>query len=247
MLSAATPYARAQNAFVDGELWIEADALVADELPDARARAKALWELARWVFSGMVYGFAFEYRPLDVARGVADEFTVEPVGQLPWGDARLRCESTRTSGGASYARFALALDARLASYRAGWFSLATEATTGSGFALPENEAPRAGSIADPGGFGENRIPRLEAIGASFPEGPPGDLDALHAGKLEAIRIACRDALRGALRPRLRNKPRLIRGTFAFAEAPRLIRRDGGYAAVVKLRLIVAEVLPYVTF
>jgi hypothetical protein len=48
-----------------------------------------LLEEARWVFSGLIYGFRFVYVPQDNASGTAEEFDLTPVALIPRGDPRL--------------------------------------------------------------------------------------------------------------------------------------------------------------
>ena len=64
------------------------DPFAVDEY-DEDAAIKQLLEEARYVFSAMIYGFDFEYIPLDLSRGVEEEFSVKPVYTLSWGDPGL--------------------------------------------------------------------------------------------------------------------------------------------------------------
>ena len=69
---------------VEADIWIELDAVWGDiepvEFDEARELADAE---ARFLLSGMIYGYRFSYRPLDRERGVAEEFLLEPVASLP--------------------------------------------------------------------------------------------------------------------------------------------------------------------
>lgn len=61
--------------------------------PDEKARAEAaanMLEEARFVFSGMLYGFQFEYQPYDAKRQVSEQFNLTPLAQLAVGDSRLK-------------------------------------------------------------------------------------------------------------------------------------------------------------
>jgi hypothetical protein len=64
---------------------------------------KRLLEEAQWVFSSMIYGFRFEYIPYDKARGVVEEYTLEPVHQIPWGDPGMTITNGRYESGVYYA------------------------------------------------------------------------------------------------------------------------------------------------
>ncbi len=50
----------------------------ADDLPPLAQ----LQELARFVLSGMIYGWRYEYVPSDRMRGVAEEFTLKPLAEI---------------------------------------------------------------------------------------------------------------------------------------------------------------------
>ncbi len=53
-----------------------------------------LLEEARWVFSGMIYGFSVEYTPSDRSRAVNRYYNIEPLSQIKRGDPRLEIYNT---------------------------------------------------------------------------------------------------------------------------------------------------------
>ncbi len=61
--------------------------------------SKAVLEDARWILSGMIYGFEVQYVPSDKNRRVTGRFTAEPVVTLPFGDPALRVFKTWTENG----------------------------------------------------------------------------------------------------------------------------------------------------
>ncbi len=79
----------AQAEFTDttlqGELWMPYQAIVPGELekqvPDQK-KLEALLEEMQTVFSGMVYGWSFTYRPVDPDRKVAEFLDVTPLGRI---------------------------------------------------------------------------------------------------------------------------------------------------------------------
>jgi len=79
----------AQAEFTDnllqGELWMPFQAVVPGELekhvPDPQ-KLDALLEEMQTVFSGMVYGWSFAYRPVDKDRGVVEALDVVPLGRI---------------------------------------------------------------------------------------------------------------------------------------------------------------------
>jgi hypothetical protein len=83
---------------VQGVFWINRSHVNAwnISLPDQNLDYRAdeeyivdILELARSWFSGMIYGFEFEYTPSDEARRVSEYFSLAPVYQIPWGDPSL--------------------------------------------------------------------------------------------------------------------------------------------------------------
>ncbi len=60
----------------------------------------------------------------------------------------------------------------------------------------------------------------------------------------AVDQAAKEALRELLRPVVKNKPREIRGVFAYDNPPRLVIVGGTYTAVLRIRVKVTEVRGY---
>jgi hypothetical protein len=66
-----------------------------EQFPDLHTLSKdemfnRILEEARYVFSGMVYGFIFSYTPYDRSRGVEEEFLLEPYQWIQRGDPNLQ-------------------------------------------------------------------------------------------------------------------------------------------------------------
>ena len=51
----------------------------------------------------MIYGFSFSYTPSDTARGVKEEFRLEPLAEISWGDPSLYVAGTRMTEERLYA------------------------------------------------------------------------------------------------------------------------------------------------
>jgi hypothetical protein len=66
-------------------------------------------------------------------------------------------------------------------------------------------------------------------------------------KLEALANAIKDAVRNQLHTRTFNKPREIRGEVVLWEDPQMWVASGSYHAVARIRLRVAEIVPYRIF
>jgi hypothetical protein len=68
-----------------------------------------------------------------------------------------------------------------------------------------------------------------------------------AAKLEALANAIKDAVRNQLHTRIFNKPREIRGEVVLWDDPQIWVASGSYHAVARIRLRVAEIVPYRIF
>lgn len=66
---------------------------------DEELAIRQLLEEARYVFSGMIYGFKFDYIPQDNSRGVSEEFVLESVHTIPWGDPGLSAPAGKYKDG----------------------------------------------------------------------------------------------------------------------------------------------------
>ena len=91
---------------LSSEFWVETAPLIeiegeSTESPEDQIRI--LLEEARYVFSGMIYGFSFRYVPLDLRREVEEEFELEPLYEIVWGDPRLTVAESRRESGRRYA------------------------------------------------------------------------------------------------------------------------------------------------
>ncbi len=86
------------------------------------AAVRQILSEARFAFSGMIYGFDFDYTPPDAARGVGEVFTLKPVAEIPWSDPRLRVLDTRVEDGRLIARIVYTLAPFQESWVQGWDS-----------------------------------------------------------------------------------------------------------------------------
>ncbi len=119
---------------LDLRLWCELepmDAPVGEPL-DGEEAARRTLEEARQVFSAMIYGYRFLYVPADEARSVREEFRLEPIGEVAWGDPALRILETERRDGRLYARLEYRLAESQAARRAAWSSNTIPAAAGTG-------------------------------------------------------------------------------------------------------------------
>jgi hypothetical protein len=83
---AAASFAQAPGKeLLRSEFWTDLQPVagVGDEWPVSPATARArILEEAAWVYSGMIWGFEFEYTPYDKTRSLAERFVLKPIGSL---------------------------------------------------------------------------------------------------------------------------------------------------------------------
>jgi hypothetical protein len=89
---------------------------------DEQKALRQLLEEARFVFSAMIYGFSFEYVPYDSARGIAEEFNIESVHMIPWGDSGLKLKDGRYENGRYSADISYTLSEDQLPWAASWDS-----------------------------------------------------------------------------------------------------------------------------
>lgn len=125
----------AENGFLAARLWCELEPLIqSDEeypLPRDEARRRVLEE-ARYLFSAMIYGLEFAYTPGDQTRGIADEFVLTPIAEIPWADPRLRIVEAYTEGGRLVAKVEYDLQPFQEDRRRAWGSTAVPSAAGIG-------------------------------------------------------------------------------------------------------------------
>ncbi len=73
------------------------DRLEQDNAPTYEGVVNILEE-ARWIFSGMLYGFTFMYTPSDSNMQVAESFSLTPKALIDYGDPLLRIDSIHVEG-----------------------------------------------------------------------------------------------------------------------------------------------------
>jgi len=64
-------------------------------------RSRALEESA-FVYGGIIYGWSFQYDIGEVARKIPEEFTLQPLGRIEFGDVRLTATDASVSGSYFY-------------------------------------------------------------------------------------------------------------------------------------------------
>ncbi len=86
---------------VRGELWILPESVQTlesgQDLRDIKTKEEqrremiaALLEDARWIISGMIYGFLIQWTPLSIARNVEESLDIQPAALISRGDPRMK-------------------------------------------------------------------------------------------------------------------------------------------------------------
>lgn len=121
---------------LSGYFWWETEPFVGGvEYPQTDTEALTfLLEEARWVFSGMIYGFSFRYVPADSRRGIKTYFELELLGEIPWGDPGLTVISAWPGRDRYSADLGFNLTGPTAYYRDAWNSNIYPGAGGTGSA-----------------------------------------------------------------------------------------------------------------
>jgi hypothetical protein len=140
---AAVPGLVAQEDFestvLQGDLWLPFEAIAPGELekrtPD-NAKLDALLEEMRTVFSGMIYGWSFTYKPSDKARQAPEVLDVKSVFEIQKGSRRVEVAQTRFDAKTSI--LTVTFRYRMADFEAGrrqsWASFNLDQAAGTGYA-----------------------------------------------------------------------------------------------------------------
>lgn len=132
---------------ITGEFWAELEPVSLEGAqygpPSREEQIRAMLEEARFVFSGIIYGFSFVYTPSDNTRQVEEVFTVEASAEIPRGSPNLTVRQTYTSEGKVYALIDYRLE-EFEQYRVtGWRKNTTPRISGRGegvyFSGPEEK------------------------------------------------------------------------------------------------------------
>ena len=128
-------YAHAAENRLVGEFWAELQPMVRPDA-DFGARREAvvrqMLEEAQWTFSGMIYGYRFSYTPFDRRRGVDEQFILEPIAAIPWGDPALTVLATRQEGGRHLAQLQYVMVDHQVRRHAAWQSRSVSRSAGAG-------------------------------------------------------------------------------------------------------------------
>ena len=123
-------------------VWVYTEEMPGNEalIPD-----EDLESLAVFVLSGMVYGWRFEYTPRDSSRGVADYFSIEPLGEIDTASAGFSLIHIEEKGVRLYCRAEFAFDEAALNSARVWNSVRYKSAKGRGYGERKDET--AGMLA----------------------------------------------------------------------------------------------------
>lgn len=98
--------ALSSQTILNEEFWAELQPLIVqgESTVSMDTAVRRVLEEARYVFSGMVYGFTYSYTPLDRSRGIEEEFELGSAAEIQAGDPNLTVYQTRREGSRIYVR-----------------------------------------------------------------------------------------------------------------------------------------------
>lgn len=118
------------------EIWCEVQPVLfspdADNTLHETDAYRQLFEEARLIFSGMIYGYEFTYVPSDKSRGVPEILDCKPVAEIAPGDKNLRYVSGDLADNRLYGRFTYALEQFQNARRESWQTISVPAVFGKG-------------------------------------------------------------------------------------------------------------------
>jgi hypothetical protein len=119
------PTAWSQQSRVDSHLymtlWVSLEPAIAAGEPTPRSEERAaelLFTEARFVLSGMIYGYRYEFVPSDDSRRIQEEFSLIPHAEIQQGDPRLEAIDGYTEDKRVYTQFLY----RLAPFQRDWLT-----------------------------------------------------------------------------------------------------------------------------
>ena len=199
------------GAYIDVEYPLEKDT----------AYRRALDEAALF-FSAQIYGWSFHYDIGERARGIAEEFELEPLGEIRWGDPGLRVTQAHFEN----------RDFRFTSH-----GIADVLTAWFDYRPTPLQARRIEM------WRKGTIRTAQAIGYG-PLGGPSD----NSGWLEIKKNTLEDSARAAVRAMLqgseKNRPKQAKGFISLQTFPSFWMDAGRWAAQARFRVEITEIIPF---
>jgi hypothetical protein len=219
------------GGFVDPEYPLQTESL----------HRRALEEAALF-YSAMIYGWSFHYDVGERARGIEENFELNPLGLIPWGDGKLRATDAEIRDRKLCLWTDYRLDEsqqrRVALWRAG--SIRSVQAQGRG-------PPGTPSVLEgAGGIGEGGVGAENGEGEAGGEGG-GKIRLWLDYRREGLEDAARAALRAMLRGSELNRPREVEGFIALAAFPVIGIASGRWLVSARFRVDIREIIPFAAY
>ena len=124
-----------QDEPISLRLWCELEPMVQENedypLSTEEAQRRTLEE-ARVILSGMIYGYRFRYTPGDSVRQIDEEFLLDPVAEIRWGDPNLQIADVWIKESLLFVKITYRLEDFQSSRRRAWSSNSVEVSSGVG-------------------------------------------------------------------------------------------------------------------
>ena len=205
-----------------GEVKIELEPIhlgfLEDEYPlQTEETYRRALELGVMFFSAQIYGWSFHYDVGERARLIAEEFTLTPLGEIAWGDPRLRV----THASLNNYIFSAWMDYRPSDSQ-----------------RHRLEMWRMGTVrtAQAVGYGSLGIPAVLSLGDD-------NVDWLSIRR-EALEDSARAAVRAMLQGSERNRPKEATGFISLQTFPVFWVDSGRLAASARFRVEITEIVPF---
>lgn len=117
------------------ELWTADDSIFH---PDEGSPEVRILREARYIVSGIVYGWDFSYTPSDAQRRVSERFQLQPTGEIPWGAPGLRVRDLKDAGGILYGQIDYTFSSEEEALLRTWGSFREARSSGAGSASIED-------------------------------------------------------------------------------------------------------------
>ena len=135
LLLLSTLLSYAQDGTISLRLWCELEPMVQENedypLSTEQAQQRTLEE-ARAILSGMIYGYRFRYTPGDSIRQLDEEFSLNPVAEILWGDPNLQIADAWIKDSLLFVKVTYRLEDFQTSRRRAWSSNSVEVSSGVG-------------------------------------------------------------------------------------------------------------------
>ena len=224
ILSLCFPLAPVAQEVLRGEVRIELEPVYGGYVEDTypletgEVYRRAL-EAASLFFSAQIYGWSFYYHIGERARGIAEEFTLTPLGQIHWGDPGLRVTHANIHNNIFSA----------------WMDYRPNDSQ-----RRRLEMWRMGNVrtAQAHGFGP-----LGVIAFFLPD-LYGDNANWLSARMEALEDSARAAIRAMLQGDERNRPKEASGFISLQNFPAFWMDSGRMVASARFRVEIREIIPF---